>query len=183
MPDQYRDTLRAQRLMPYAAKYESFPRWEDYLVGQSYLQSQRQSFTAIYMDADTVVSSVTIRTGSAMTTPANQWMSIYSEQTLRLAVSEDRLTEAWGSGTLKTFNFSPVFTTPYSGIYYVGLMVNAAAVGTIISTTTVASDVNLLPPVIGWVDNGNTSLTTPADAPAGPLTISGQNICAWFFVS
>lgn len=184
MPDLYGDQTMRQRMLPYTAKAVTLDRQNDAnMTQQNYLSSQRQSFTAIYLAEGTSVASLTFRSaGTAADTPLNQWASLYSEQRAKLAVTADGTTGAWASATLKTFTFATPFITTYSGLYYIGLMVNASVTVPTIYGSSLQTDLNALAPAIAVIDGVNTSLTTPASAPA-TFTATANPLMALIYVN
>ena len=88
-----------------------------------------------------------------------------------LAQTADQLTAAWGTFTAKTLNIAADangaaanYTTTYSGLHYLGIMVAATTVPTLTGGTPGTAVPGLAPVLYG---NADTGLTTP---PAFPLT-------------
>ena len=134
---------------------------------------------AIYLPANTVVSSITCVSGAtALATATNQWFALYDSALNKLSVSTDDTSTAWAADTAKTLSFATAFTTTYSGLHYIGVMVKATTVPTLAGQATRASITGLAPKLTG---TSTGSLTNPASAPAiaAALTAVAASIYAY----
>lgn len=125
---------------------------------------------AIYLPANTLISSITcVSGGTAAGTPLNQWFALYDSSLNKLAVTADDTSTAWAANAAKTLSFATPFTTTYSGLYYIGVMVKATTVPTLAGANT-RSAINALTPKGQGVST--TGLTNPASAPATAAAIT-----------
>lgn len=160
------DSLRAG-----VAKYETIPR---HAVSQSIgaLSSGRVTLVAIELPSGLVVTSITFASGTtAANGPTIQWFSLHDSSRNLLRQTVDHGSNSWNGNTLKTLALTSTFTTTYSGLHYLGIMVTATtAVPTLASnanTGAVAPILGLDPILAGTADTG---LTTSAPNPAAALT-------------
>lgn len=137
-------------------------------IAGAVLSTGRLLLLTVFWPAGTVINNIVFQsmtTGAG--TPLNQWVAIFNRTTLaRLAVGTDLTTTAWTAGSLQTFPIS--YTVPTSGLYYVGLLVVAT---TMPSLLTSPYQLNSLTPLTVVGTNG---LTTPATCP-NPVTTAGSN--------
>ncbi|HNU15382.1 MAG TPA: hypothetical protein PKI55_13085, partial [Chitinophagaceae bacterium] len=83
-------------------------------------------------------------------------------------------TTAWAANTRKTLNLTSTFTTTYTGLYYLGIMVTATTVPTMKGyTARTGGQLNAAAPSMGGTSNTGltTALPNPANAP-GTVTTS-----------
>jgi hypothetical protein len=133
----------------------------------STLVSGRLHLVSVHLDIGTVVTSITFVSGTtACATPTNEWVALFdsSRNLLRQSTS---VTTAWAASTAKTFTLSSTFTTTYTGLHYIGLMIAATTVPTLMASTGVTV-INNLPPIT--TGSSSTGLTTTAPNPAAALT-------------
>jgi hypothetical protein len=165
-------------LSPSAAVYETGER-ASADANLSVLASGTLVFQAIFLPANTVVSSITCVSGAtAAGTPTNQWFALYDQSLNKLAVTNDDTSAVWNADAAKTLSFATAFTTTYSGLHYVGVMVKATTVPTLAGQATRASVTGLTPKTCG---TSSTGLTNPASAPASAaaLTAAAASIYAY----
>lgn len=127
----------------------------------------------IVIPAGEQITSITFITSGAATTPSNQWFCLVKASNLSvLAKTVDDTTTAWGASTAKTLALSPAYTASADEAVYLGVVVVAAGMPTILSQT-VSSIAGGVAPNIGG--NSTTGLTTPASlgATAGAITATG----------
>jgi hypothetical protein len=140
---------------------------------------------AITLPIDTVVNALNFITGgTAAVTPTHQWAALYDSNRNLLAISADGTTTAIGANAVLSFPIANVaagaassFTTTYSGLYYVGILVVAGTAPTFegITGLTVA---NTVPPIVAGI--GDFTLTTPSTFPhqgAAITPAAGQLYC------
>lgn len=93
------------------------------------LTTQVLTSVPIYLQAGDLVTSITAISGAtAAGTPTNYWFALYSAAGALLAQTADQLTAAWAADTVKTLPLATAQKIPFGGLYFVGLMVKATAV-------------------------------------------------------
>ncbi|MDX3637681.1 hypothetical protein PV728_47425 [Streptomyces europaeiscabiei] len=106
-------------------------------TGQVALTTQVMTSVPIYLYAGDVITNVSFRSGAtAADTPTNYFFALYSKAATPalLAQTADQTTTAWAANTTKTLALATVQTITESGIYWVGIMVKATAVPTLLGT-------------------------------------------------
>ncbi|MFE6079976.1 hypothetical protein [Streptomyces virginiae] len=106
-------------------------------TGQVALVTQVMTSVPIHLRAGDVVTNVSFRSGAtAADTPTNWWFALYSDAATPalLAQTADQTSTAWAANTTMTKALSAAYTVPKTGIYYVGIMVKATAVPTLLGT-------------------------------------------------
>lgn len=133
-------------------------------------QNGKEVVSAIYLQAGTVVSTVSLWAGStALSGGTNQWFTLRDANLNLLRVTNDDTSTAWAIGTEKTLTLSSSYTVTTSGLFYVGVMVAAST-----TVPSLVCDGNAVPsqglmnkaPALCGFDNTHTGLTNPASAPA-----------------
>lgn len=90
---------------------------------------------SILLSAGQVVSTIGFCTGvTAGVAPAHWWANLLDKNRLQLAHSADQLTAALPASTWQALSLTAPFTALYSGLYYVGLMIAAATVPSVLSS-------------------------------------------------
>lgn len=126
------------------------------------LLSGRLSVAGLYLPGGVTVANFAAMSGAtAMVTPTNHWMALYNENRGLVAVSDDMATAAWAANATKIFTLTD-FVTPYTGFYYLGIMVQAVTVPTLRGATVNATVAAESPSFCG---TANTGLTNAASAP------------------
>jgi len=136
------------------------------------------SFFAIELPTGMTLSNIAFLSGStAAGTPLNQWFCLYDQNYNALAVTADNTTTAWGTQTLRSlaigntysagWNVASSFTTTYTGIYYLGIMVKATTVPTLVGGS-INGTAAALTPVTGFTDTAHTGLSVPPAPPRSP---------------
>lgn len=157
-----------REVRPASVIAETVPIWA--CAANQTLTSTRMTMTAIALPACTV-SSISVRSGTVGLTPGtgpHLWFALYDANLNLLAQSADDTAPVWAAGTILTKNLTAPQTVP-EGLYYIGVMVNAGAGGTMPNawqaqnTSTTAG---------GLVLNGysNSGLTATAPNPASAVT-------------
>lgn len=126
------------------------------------------------LPAGATVTNIVVAGGTvAAISPTNQWFSIIrvSDRSV-LAKTVDDTTTAWGASTNKSLALSAPFTPTADELVYIGLVVAAGTVPTLMGWTIPASVTAIAPVTCG---NSTSGLTDPASlgATAGAIT-AGQ---------
>jgi hypothetical protein len=155
------------------AQYETFDRNLCNEVNTSLLSTGRLSLQAIYLPAGTVVSSISFWSATtAAGTPTNQLFGLFDSSRNLLRSSVNDTTTAWAANSLKTLALTSTFTTTYSGIHYLGLMVTATTVPTIKGNTAKTNGaLNAAAPSMGGTSTTGLTTALPATA-AAPATVT-----------
>lgn len=122
---------------------------------------------------DRVVASITIPSGStAAVTPTNQWFCLVRVNDLAvLRKTTDDTTTAWGAGSNKTLSLSSSYTPAGDELVYLGVLVVAGTVPTIVGWSINQSVTFIAPITCG---NSTTGLTTPASLGATAAVIGSS---------
>lgn len=111
--------------------------------------------------------------GTAAGTPANWWFALFNAARVALARTADQTTTAWASNTAKSLPIAQTtagtassYTTTYSGLHYLGIMVKAATVPSLAGEGAMTNGADAVP---GFGDT-NTGMTTPPTVTAGAFT-------------
>lgn len=157
------------------ALYETFDRCLCDEVNTSLLSSGRLSLQAIWLPAGVTINSISFWSATtAAGTPTNQLFGLYDNNlNLRMSSNNDTTT-AWAANSKKTLSLTSSFTTTYSGIHYLGLMVTATTVPTIKGNTAKTNGaLNAAAPSMGGTSNTGLTTALPATANApGTVTTS-----------
>lgn len=157
------------------ALYETFDRCLCYEVNTSLLSSGRLSLQAIWLPAGVTINSISFWSATtAAGTPTNQLFGLYDNNLNLLRSSNNDTTTAWAANSKKTLSLTSSFTTTYSGIHYLGLMVTATTVPTIKGNTAKTNGaLNAAAPSMGGTSNTGLTTALPATANApGTVTTS-----------
>ena len=152
------------------------------MTNSGLLSSGRETMALVYIPQGQAVNGVIWRSGStAAVAPTNQWAAIRDIGKKLLAVTADLTNTAWAATAIQTFTFATPFVAPYSGLYYVSVMVAAGTVPTLFGTST-DTNLNTVVPITSGFDPAG-GLTTPATAPAtaGALSPVGTIPYAYLF--
>lgn len=155
--------------------YETFDRNLCNEVNTALLSSGRLSLQAIYIPAGTTINSISFWSATtAAGTPTNQLFGLYDNNRNLLASSTNGTTGAWAANSKKTLSLTSAFTTTYSGLYYLGLMVTATTVPTIKGNTArTGGQLQAEAPSMGGTSNTGLTTALPATANApGTVTTS-----------
>lgn len=163
------------------ALYETFDRDLCDEVISVVLATGRLSLQAIYLPAGTTINSISIWSAStAAGTPTNQLFGLYDINLNLLRSSVNDTTTAWAANSKKTLALTSAFTTTYSGLHYLGLMVTATTVPTLKGNTTKnGGQLNAALPTMGGSSTSGLTTALPATATA----ISGGTSSFWGCVS
>lgn len=105
--------------------------------------------------------------------PTHQWFGLFDLNRNQLGVTTDDTSAGWTATAGKKLNLAAPYTTTYSGLYYVGVLVTATTTLPGIQSYSASLDTTAqraIAPVPCFA--GDSSLTTPATCPA-QLTNAG----------
>ena len=111
------------------ALYETFDRDMCNEVNTSVLSTGRLSLQAIWLPSGVTINSISLwsatTAGASLT---NQLFGLYDNNLnlLRSSVN-DNSSGLWAANSKKTLNLTSAFTTNYSGLYYIGVMIAGAS--------------------------------------------------------
>lgn len=153
------------------ALYETFDRDICDEVNTSVLSSGRLSLQAIWIPAGVTITSISFWSATtAGATLTNQLFGLYDGSLNRLAVSNNDTSTAWAANSRKTLTLTSTFTTTYSGLYYLGIMVAATTVPTLKGNTAKTNGaLGAGAPSMGGTSNTGLTTTLPATATAPGL--------------
>lgn len=172
--------------------YETIPRYSPGAVFTltNTITRGRENFCPILLPAGLVCTHITFVSGTtALGTPTNWWFGLYNSSFGMLALTADQTTTAWATFTSKTLAIattaagaSSSFTTTYTGIYYLSLMV-AAASGPTLFGSTLDSTIGAAAPTLYAGTNATSGLTTPPGFPRTAATPGTGGTFAYAFVT
>jgi hypothetical protein len=157
------------------ALYETFDRDMCDEVNTAALSSGRLSLQAIWLPAGTVISSISFWSATtALATGTNQLFGLYDINLNLLCSSTNDTSTAWAANSKKTLSLTSAFTTTYSGLHYLGIMVTATTVPTLKGNTAkVGGQLGAAAPSMGGTSNTGLTTALPATANApGTVTTS-----------
>ena len=151
------------------ALYETFDRCLCDEVNTAALSSGRLSLQAIYLPAGVTINSISFWSATtALATGTNQLFGLYDQNLNLLRSSVNDTSIAWAANSRKTLSLTSAFTTTYSGLYYLGIMVAATTVPTLKGNTAkTGGQLNAGTPSMGGTST--TGLTTALPATAASL--------------
>ena len=155
--------------------FETFDRNLCDEVNAAVLTSGRLSLGAIWLPAGTNISSISFFSAtSAANAPTNQLFGLFNSSRNLLMSSVNDTTTAWAANSLKTLALTSTFTTTYSGLHYLGIMVTATGVPTLKGNTArVGGQLQASVPSMGGTSNTGLTTALPATANApGTVTTS-----------
>jgi len=153
---------------PTGALAESFPR--------AFHKGDHGAFTsgtlrlqAIYLPKDLTITSISFVSGlTALASGSNQWFALYNSALDLLMQTDDDTSIAWAAGTVKTLNLTSTYTTTSAGLYYIGILIVASTMPTIMRLSSTNSNLNNLDPKLNG--NSTTGLTGAAPDPAAAIS-------------
>jgi hypothetical protein len=156
------------------ALYETMDRNVCTETNTTLLSSGRLSLQAIWLPAGITINSISFWSATtAGATLTNQLFGLYDINLNLLKQSNNDGATAWAANAKKTLALPTPYTTTYSGIYYLAIMVAATTVPTM-KGNTARTDGSLeaaLPSMGGTSNTGlTTSLPATANAPAKVTT-------------
>lgn len=111
-------------------------------TGQVALTTEVMTSVPVYLHAGDVITNISVRSGAtAANTPTNYWVALYSKAATPalMAQSADQTSTAWAANTTKTLALAAAQTITESGVYWVGIMVKATAVPTLLGCVAAAA--------------------------------------------
>jgi hypothetical protein len=155
------------------ALYETFDRNLCDEVNTAVLSTGRMSLQAIYIPAGVTITSISFWSATtAAGTPTNQLFGLYDVNLNLLRSSVNDTTTAWAANSRKTLALTSTFTTTYSGLYYLAIMVTATTVPTLKGNTAkTGGQLNAGAPSMGGTSNSSLTTALPATANA-PATVT-----------
>lgn len=155
------------------AQYETVDRNMCFEVNTAVLSSGRLSLQAIWLPSGVTINSISFWSATtAGATITNQLFGLYDLNLNLLRQSVNDTSTAWAANSRKTLALSSAFTTTYTGLHYLGIMVTATTVPTLKGNTAkTGGQLQASAPSMGGTST--TSLTTalPATA-AAPGTVT-----------
>lgn len=104
---------------------------------------------------------------TALSVGVNQWFSVFDLSLNKLAVTADDTNTAWAANTKKTLTVaSGPFVTTYAGLHYLGVMVKATTVPTLIAQVAAVVGVRAGSGTTFLCAAADSSLTNPASCPS-----------------
>src|SRR6266511_149825 len=172
---QFADVMRPNN------RYETFARGTASFANAAPLASGRLSLQAIWLPSALTVHSISFfSSATAGATLTNQLFALYNSSLALLRQTVNDVATAWAASSEKNLALTSDFITIYSGLYYLGVMVAATTVPTLLGTsaTTGGNAIYSLGSSVGGPSN--TGLTTiapdPANAPAAVAFILYGNV-------
>lgn len=153
--------------------YETFSRNLCDEVNTALLSSGRLSLQAIWLPAGITISSISFWSATtAGATLTNQLFGLYDINLNLLRSSVNDGATAWAANSRKTLALTSSFTTTYSGLYYLGIMVAGTTVPTIKGNTAkVGGQLSAGAPSMGGTSTTGLTTALPATA-AAPGTVT-----------
>jgi hypothetical protein len=97
------------------------------------LTTQVMLTVAVPVPAGELVTNITIKSGAtAANTPTNYWFALYDASGNLLSQTADQTSTAWAANTVKTLALATPQRIAAAGVVYVGIMVKATAVPSLI---------------------------------------------------
>lgn len=142
-------------------------------VNTAVLSTGRLSLQAIYLPINTTITSISFWSATtAAGTPTNQLFGLYDINLNLLRSSANDTTTAWAANSRKTLALTSTYTTTYSGIHYLGVMVTATTVPTLKGNTAkTGGQLNAGAPSMGGTSTTGLTTALPATA-AAPGTVT-----------
>lgn len=160
---------------PSTTMYRANMRRLDATADLGALTTQVMTSVPVYLRRGDVVTNISVRSGAtAAGTPTNYWFALYSNATTPalLGQTADQLTAAWGATTNKTLALASPVTIQADGTYWVGIMVKATTVPTLVGVSTTAS-AGIVTGERNLAQTSGSALTTTA-----PATIASPTAAA-----
>lgn len=128
----------------------------------------------VWLPEGATISTLSFATGgTGVGTPTNYWFTLHDRARVALARTADQTTTAWPSSTTKTLNIAQAtagsassYTTAYTGLHYLGIMIKASSMPTIVAEGSMTVGSAAAP---GFGDT-NTGMSTPPTVTSGGFT-------------
>jgi hypothetical protein len=125
---------------------------------------------AVYLRAGQKISNISFFSGTQATvTGTHGLFGLYSAALALLATTADFTSEAWAASTVKTKALTAAYTVPTTGLYYVGIMIAATTVPSLVGVTAAAAaGFKGMAPILSGASTTalTTTLPNPCAAPA-----------------
>lgn len=116
----------------------------------------------ILLPAGVPITSIAVASGTtALATGTHQWFGLYDKNLNQLAVTSDDTSNAWSASTIKKLPIAAtaagaasVYVTPYSGLYYVGVLVAATTPPSLVGMGFSGTMGSTAPTIVGSSDTG-----------------------------
>jgi len=137
-------------------------------VNTSLLSSGRLSLQAIWLPAGITINSISFWSATtAGATLTNQLFGLYDNNLNLLAQSNNDGATAWAANSKKTLALPTPYTTTYTGLYYLAIMVAATTVPTMKGgTARTDGSLEYAPPSMGGTSTTGLTTALPATAAA-----------------
>jgi hypothetical protein len=137
----------------------------------------------LILPAGQTVSSISICSSTtAAGTPTNQWFCLVRQSDLAvLAKTVNDTTAAWATNALKTLSLAAAYTPNSDEAVYLGVVVTATTVPTLIGWSVNAALIAALSPALSG--NSTASLTTPDSLGATAAAVTSSSLTHWGYVS
>lgn len=137
------------------------------------LSTGRLALGRILLPKGLSVTNITFWSGStALSAGSNQWFALFDSSRVKLAITGDDTSTAWAANTGKTLAVTGgAFVTTYTGWHYLGIMVKATTVPSLVSPASLnAANIRAAAPIpCGSADTG---LTNPASCPSTAASLN-----------
>ncbi len=156
---------RSRTINPTSVITQTWPSWAG-TTSTTNLTSGTVYLAAVWLDKGTVVTSIRWCSSSqALVTGTHQIFGLYDSSLNRLAISTDDTSTAWGTSATKTLSLTPgTFTTTYTGLHYIAVLVTASTCPNLFCTNSFATVLGN-PALFGpTASTGQTSLPNPVGA-------------------
>lgn len=155
------------------ALYETIDRDMCDEVNTAVLSTGRMSLQAIWLPAGITINSISFWSATtAGATLTNQLFGLYDLNLNLLRSSASDGATAWAANSRKTLALTTAFTTNYSGLYYLAIMVAATTVPTLKGNTAkTGGQLNSAAPSMGGTSTSSLSTALPATA-AAPAAVT-----------
>lgn len=133
----------------------------------------------ISLQAGQVITSISMKSAAtAAVTPTHQIFGLYDISRAFLKGTADDTSTAWAAFTVKTLTLTSTYTVPTTGDYYIGILVTAGVLPTLIGGSGASTNLTNIAPVTcgATTDTGLTALPTGT---AGAITAAALVPYAW----
>lgn len=158
----------AMDVLPAGAIAQAYSRWLGAANLTGVLTSQRLNLYGVYLGKGRTVSSITFYAGTtALASGVHQFFGLYDSSLGLLGTSANDTSTAWASNTPKTLDLTSPFVTTYEGMHYVGILVQAGTMPTLLGFNSGNTNTIGIAPILGGESTGS---LTSLPATAGALT-------------
>lgn len=161
-------------LKPTAALFETFPRQYVNVTTAAIGSTGVLFMNAVFIPAGVTIGHISFFGGGAASVPSHWWFNLCDNNFNQLAATADQTSTAWGANTQQTLAIATTaqgpqstFTTAYTGLHYIGIMMTANTIVTIAGITSAQQILTGVAPTLGGASTA--SLTT---VPTFPTTFS-----------